>query len=373
MVEQSAGSAKTHLCSLSPSARERGVHYGLALPLLRKRFPDVEVVERNPEWEDAVREEMDAFLRDFTPDVEIGDGGLAFLDLTGTPALREGGASGASGLPDLSALAERIKKGLAYRVGLGEISVGMAPSRLLARVLAKMAAPEGTRTAMTGFALSPLSVDVLPGLSPLCREKLRKYGLKTIGQVSALARESLQSHFGAEGDKLHALARGLDFVTGAAPGAGPAAGRRDGPGLRAESVFPWDANDREVLLRKVHVTVDQLCFRMRRQNALGRRFVLELRYTDGKSVRRSFALPRATDALVPIAEAARAVFVELSRRRVALKSVALSLSRMDKDTGQLDLFTDADEEKQRRIGAAVLKVREKTGFEAILTAADLTV
>jgi len=88
---------------------------------------------------------------------------------------------------------------------------GMAGNKFLAYLTARRC-PPGGRQVLTGDVedfLRGLTCDVLP-VSMKSKEKLRQFGLDTLGQIAALPPGPLLSQFGTEGKKIHNLARGYD-------------------------------------------------------------------------------------------------------------------------------------------------------------------
>src|SRR5213592_3012110 len=58
--------------------------------------------------------------------------------------------------------------------------------------------------------LLPLPVGRLPGVGKVTGEKLEKLAIKTVGDLRALDRSSLEQQFGRFGLRLYELARGVD-------------------------------------------------------------------------------------------------------------------------------------------------------------------
>jgi DNA polymerase-4 len=88
---------------------------------------------------------------------------------------------------------------------------GMTGNKFLAYLTARRC-PPGGRQVLAGDVetfLKDLPCDVLP-VSMKSKEKLRQYGLHTLGHVAALPPGPLLSQFGPEGKKIHDLARGYD-------------------------------------------------------------------------------------------------------------------------------------------------------------------
>jgi len=88
---------------------------------------------------------------------------------------------------------------------------GMAGNKFLAYLTARRC-PPGRRQVLAGDVaafLKDLPCEVLP-VSMKSKEKLRQYGLHSLGQIAALPNGPLLSQFGPEGKKIHDLARGYD-------------------------------------------------------------------------------------------------------------------------------------------------------------------
>jgi DNA polymerase-4 len=89
--------------------------------------------------------------------------------------------------------------------------IGIAGNKFLAYLAARRCPPGGHRVLsgdVTPF-LQDLPVSVLP-VSLKSRDRLREFGLATLGQVAALPPGPFQSQFGPEGKRIWELARGID-------------------------------------------------------------------------------------------------------------------------------------------------------------------
>lgn len=361
VADQDPGNHKTFAIACSREARALGIHAGMPLVVIHRHYRNVGVTLRNPAWEAALCEELRALCLRYTPAFDVGPGGRALLDLAGTPALRALGPE---------ALAEELRREIRARTGLAHPALGLAATRLLARVMARRArgawldpargagdifiCPPGAEAA----TLAPLTPDSLPGLSPQCREKIRRYAFASVGQIQRLGRQALAARFGGEGDKLHALACGLD------PAEAPAR-RTD---VTAETVLENDINDEDALARKVRFTADKLAFHLRREGLTAEKLAMTLRYSDQRSARKTLPVRPGTDDFTILAGLARRLFLDLYQRRVALRSIALSVPRPGMDRGQTDLFEALDgmHGKRRALGNALAKIRARSGFDVIV-------
>jgi len=388
VVRQAAESHKSHVWSCSPAALDRGVNPGMPVPMAMKRCPGLRAVPRDEMLEKTACRELAEVLYGYSPEYEVKPSGTCLVNLTGTPVLER--------MPP-EAAAEEVQRVAAYRIGLEEMAAGVAATRLMARLMAKLAMPGGVRVCEPGAegeTLAALSTSLLPGLSSGCRQKLKAYGLKRIGQVQQLRREELVARLGREGERLYALARGEEAGV---PGGRQKhqyeirntkyemsnAGRGTAQGMVmennqeaygdvvAETVLDRDINDQEVLVQQVRLTADKLAFELNSRGLWTKRVTFRLTYTDRRSAQRTVSWPTATNAFGRLSEAAVRLFHELCQRRVAIKSFRLTGRSPRRDPGQLNLLETGWEEKQRKASTAITEVRKRMGFSSVLSAASM--
>jgi DNA polymerase-4 len=379
VVEQNVESHKTVVTEVSSAAEAWGVRPGLPVFLVQRRWRGtsrVEIVPRDPAAEAALRARMQALWVRCTPEFTVRDNGGAMLDMTGTPAAR-------THTPET--WAAHLREAL-LRIGLDSVTIGVAASQVVARVLSRelwralsralfrvplrkktggedLLAPS-IRVCPAGEearALEALSPLLLPGLSPAALGRLRKYGLETIAAVRRLGKEELTLRFGTEGEKLYTLARGMDLE--------PVVARRKP--LAVETVLPHDLNDEEALRNQVRLTADKLAHALRSASMKTGRFTLVLIYSDGRSARRTVKVHPPTAAFVPLAEAAAGLFFELYQRRVALRRLRLLVAAPAVESGQRELFEAAGTGKKEALEAAIDRIRNKRSFGDVLSGSNV--
>ena len=349
VIEQTAESHKTPILSLSRAAREMGMTSGTPVFIARRRWPRVQILMRDIPGETRLRKGMESLFQTYTPEFTAHGGGGAVLNMTGTPATRKL-ASEAWG---------KILRQNLLDLGLEAVSIGIAASQTVARVLARRHQPDGIGVCPLGqetALLDPLPPELLPGLSPHCRELLRKYGLASIASVRNLGKEELTLRFGSDGEKLYTLARGLDFETVAS---------KDGA-IIAETVLSQDLNDQEALRNQVRLTADKLGHSLRREGFKAGKVTLMLTYSDKRSVRKTASMQPATSAFLPLADKAGFLFEDLYQRRVALRRIQLQVTAPTTETGQLNLFETESIRKQDSLATALDKIRVKRNFNAVV-------
>ena len=350
VVRQDTGSHRCTVWACSASARELGVDPGMPFQTLKKQHPRVQVVQRDLELEETACEDLREILQGYTPNSELRSDGRGTLDISGTPFLRHANPE---------QVAEKMRQEIHYKTGLEEIAFGISRNKLLAGLLARISTPDGIRRCESGdeeTMLAQLDARLLPGLSSRSRERIRKYGLSRIEQIQRLGRDALICRLGKEGERVYSLTRGIEprFTQLADPRP-----------IGAETVLDRDINDTELLIQNVRLTADRLCYRLKQKGFQTRRIMFLLRYADNRTEQRSAAFPVPTDDLETISHAAVQVFHELYQRRVAIKSVTLTVKQPRRATGQLSLFETKAQTKQRQLDAAVTNVRNRMGFDSV--------
>jgi nucleotidyltransferase/DNA polymerase involved in DNA repair len=190
------GEAKVFDCSLGAevSGVQRGMRISEAIGLCHRAVvlpPDL------PHYQRRFDEILD-FLDSYTPAVEVGELGTAYLSLDGLA-------------DDPEPFAEGLISSLHRRLGF-MASVGVAGGKFAARVAARITRPGLARIVPPGEEatfLAPLSIDHLP-MSNSMRWRLGLLGLDTIGDIARLPLGAFQAQFGSEGKRCWELANGID-------------------------------------------------------------------------------------------------------------------------------------------------------------------
>lgn len=152
-------------------------------------------------------------LDDLSPRVEAVDRGVALLDVTGLgPALGDAGDERRIAARAVALVREIAP--LPVRAGTGENRwLAVLAARLALAARPDPATPAAFHAIPSGpaarEALAVLPLDLLPA-DPATRQRFALFGLTAMGELAALPRSAVGAQFGAEGERLQALARGED-------------------------------------------------------------------------------------------------------------------------------------------------------------------
>jgi protein ImuB len=196
-----------------PAARALGVRRGIPLASAHRLAPEATFLDPEPDEDGAALEAAFETLARFSP-------GLAGTTRPADPAfgLIEVQADGLDRLwgPE-PLLVERLVQALAQvdaHLALpGAPRPGIAGTRFAATIAAGHAEPGVLRVVepdADARFLAPLPASLLTS-DPDVRARLARFGLRRIGAVAELPRSALVARFGAEGERLHARARGQEL------------------------------------------------------------------------------------------------------------------------------------------------------------------
>jgi DNA polymerase-4 len=188
--------------SASYAARKFGVHSAMPSVQARKLCPDAIFVRGRMSRYVEVSRAVRAVFDSFSPIVEPLSLDEAFLDLTGTDRLF------GTALDTGRALKQRVLE----RTGL-VVSVGIAPTKMAAKILSDMSKPDGLVSLGPEYLhefLEPLPVERLWGVGRVTLGRLQQAGITTIGDLVRYDQAALRSRFGSLGSHLRELANARD-------------------------------------------------------------------------------------------------------------------------------------------------------------------
>ncbi|MDQ3871927.1 MAG: DNA polymerase IV [Chloroflexota bacterium] len=297
----------------------------------------------------AVSRQVMAILRRFTPRVEQVSIDEAFLDLAGSEPLFGTGES----------IAARIKLAIREELRL-TASVGVATSKLVAKIASELNKPDGLVVVQPGQEaqfLAPLPIERLWGVGAHTRAALAEYGVGTIGDLAVLPEDVLTRRFGRQGALLRERASGFD--------PSPVADESDAKSVSHEHTFGVDTNDWETIERTLLALSEGVAGRLRAGRVKAATIGVKVRDADFETRTRQRTLAEPTDLTEPIWRTA----VALARpqvRGIRVRLVGVVGSHLVQRE-QLSLF-GSDDARRRQAVAAEDAIRRRFGERAITRA-----
>jgi DNA polymerase-4 len=338
------------VAAASYEARKFGVHSAMPLRTAAKLCPQAIFVDghrdRYLEYSSRVRE----VLYRFTPKLDMASIDEAYLDMRGTERLH------GPPLKSAHALHQAVKQETKLNC-----SIGIATSRLVAKICSDLAKPNGVLFAVPGEEprlLAPLDVRKIPGVGKVTEQHLHELGIRRIGDLARLEERFLEERFGQWGLALAGKARGEDaggwFDTEVGEGEGPKS-------ISHEHTFSTDTANVEELESTLGQLSELVGRRLRDQGLHGRTIQLKLRYADFSTITRAHSLPQSTQIDQEIFEQVRALFRRNWKRGAAVRLLGVHVSSLEMVEGQMPLIDgDRHQRWQQALGAAD-RLREKFG------------
>ncbi|HET9722942.1 MAG TPA: DNA polymerase IV [Actinomycetota bacterium] len=295
--------------SASYEARAFGIRNAMPAVRARRLCPDAVFVSPDFGSYKTHSNRFREILLAVTPLVEPISLDEAFLDV--------GGAVLLFGEPP--EIARKIRREVLEGVGV-RCSIGVGPSKLVAKLASKQAKPDGLvvvrREEVTTF-LEPLPVRALWGVGEKTAETLGRLGIGTVGDLARTPATVLGRLLGEQhAEDLHDLALGLDDR--------PVVPYEPPKSVSHEETFDADLDAEEDLLREALALSHRVAARLREDGYRARTVTLKVRLANFTTLTRSRTLPAPTDVGADLYQTAAELYRGLpgARRRVRLLGIA---------------------------------------------------
>jgi DNA polymerase IV len=320
------------VATASYEARVFGVRSAMSTREARARCPHAAYLSgRFDAYRESSRRVM-ALLRDLSPLVEPLSLDEAFVDLAAAPDVEDVSVAG------VTRVAERLKEAVRDATGGLCGSVGVATSKLVAKIASDLDKPDGLVVVPPGTEqdlLRPMSVTVIPGVGPATAERLRRVGVHTVRDLEGVSAAELVRIVGqAHGASLYRLARADDDR--------PVVAEREAKSISVEGTYDTDLVDRRLLEGLVERQSGQVAERLRKARMSGRTVTVKVRLHDFTTHTRSSTLPAPTDSTRVVSRLARALLGEVDTSG-GVRLLGVGVSGLA-DWIQEDLFEEYDDQ-----------------------------
>ncbi len=315
--------ARSVIQGVNRIARNEGIDEGMSLNQAHRLCRRIQVIPSDYYYYREKHQEIIGDFGRFSPLVEGSHPGGCFIDITGTRRLW-------GPEPDIAC---RIEKEMAGKWGL-HARIGLAANKLVSQVAANCIPPGDLSFIFPGSEesfLSPLPVDLLPGVGRVTTSRLHGFNIQLISQLASFPREMLAGVFGRTADRLLRMAKGIDPA--------PVLALQQTQRLLLAKIMDRDEIDAERLEAVLFQQIEEAGWNLRRSNRCPGNFRLEIRYADGVSAEaRRRIWPGAAHADRLLFRMILPVFHQLFQRRIALRRIILEFSDLVIPFRQLSLF-----------------------------------
>lgn len=274
------------IAAASYEARRYGVYSAMPSTRARRLCPHAVFLPGDHDLYARVSEQVHEIFQSVTPFIEPLALDEAFLDVTGSLRLFGTGVD----------IANHIRAQVWEQLQL-RCSVGVAPSKFLAKLASVAAKPKATPAGVLEGAgvwevrpgeelafLHPLPVKALWGVGPATLERLQGLGVRTVRDLAALDERAIIAAVGkAHGEHLHRLAWAVDDREVEVD--------RAMKSLSHEETFDTDRHTHEELRRELVRLADGVAGRLRAQGTGARTLSLKVRFVGFETISRAVTVP----------------------------------------------------------------------------------
>ena len=348
------GQERNIVAAASYEAKARGVSRGVPLWKVREICPDVIIVPSDYETYSLFSKRMFAVMRRFTSLVEEYSIDEGFADITGLR--RPLGAS-------YEEIARRMKEAVEAELGL-TVSVGLAPSKVLAKVGSKWRKPSGL-TVIPGRRihefLKDLPVEKVWGIGPATSAYCRQFGLRT---ALDFARQS-EAEVAARFTKPHREI--WEELNGHSVHPVETAEKSSYASISKTRTFTPPSTDPAFVFAQLLKNLENACIKARRHGLAARRLVIYLVAQDFRSAGIEADLTRPTAFPLEMTALLRRLFDGAYRPRTPYRATGVILAELvPAGREQLDLFEPPVRiEKMTRLYRAIDELAAKLGKHCV--------
>ena len=298
------------VCAASYEARQFGVRSAMSAVRAERLCPQAVFLPPDfSRYRDVSQQTREVFRRhtDLIEPLSLDE---AYLDVT----------ENKTRLPTATQVARTIREQIRTELHL-TASAGVAPNKFLAKIASDWRKPDGLfviQPEEVDSFLLPLPVGRLPGVGKVMEEKLKGFGVQTVGDLRKLELATMEGRFGRYGVRLYELARGIDKSEVI-------------PDRPTKSISAEDTFERDVLLTEMEPMIRRLAEHTwaasRKESRIARTVVLKLKTSDFKILTRSYTPacpPSSCEDLTNIALSLRDRVAMSPRQRFRLVGVGLS-------------------------------------------------
>ena len=346
--------------SMSYEAKAAGVTRGMRLSDIKKVCPNAIILPSDYETYSLFSVRMFDIVRRYTPEVEEYSIDECFADLTGLQRPLN---------MDYAAIAGKIKDDLDTELGL-TFSVGLAPTKVLAKVGSKWKKPSGL-TIIPGYNihlyLAKLKVAKIWGVGPATAAYLNKCGVNTAYDFATRGKEWVLARLTKPHYEIWRELRG-DTVYPVSTEQ-----KNDYRSISKTRTFTPASLDLDLVFSQLSKNIENACIKARRHGLCSKKFAFFLKTQDFRYSGAEVKLDRPVNIPHEIIGLAKQYFYEISKPKTFYRATGITLLDLSPETGgQLDLFKKAAKAKKfSKIYEKVDALSEKFGKHTVFLGSSM--
>ncbi len=302
-------------------ARKTGIRSGMPISRAWKLCPQAIYLRPNFPLYIRVSEEIMEIARKFADKFEQWGLDEAFLDISNR----------VKDYDQAEGLARKIKLEILRKEGL-TCSIGIGPNKLVAKVASDFHKPDGLTLVKENEAanfLEPLPVRKLLWIGRKTEQKLKVFGITTIGELARYDPTVLTETFGVVGLQMHLMARGIDRSE--------VETRGEIKSISHETTFEEDTDDINMVLKTADVLSEEVAGEARSQDFSFKTVTVKLRYENFETHTSAKTLSFVTNRTQDVKKTARNLLQPYLTRNRKVRLIGIRVSTLTKGDKQMTL------------------------------------
>lgn len=345
------GDERGVVAACSYEARKFGVHSAMPLKWAKNACPEAIFIRGSMSlYADYSRQVTDV-VRDFSPRFEKASIDEFYIDISGLyKYIFQSPVEAASWL----------RHEIDRKCGLPS-SCGIGQNRLMAKIGSKLAKPAGIFFIPPGSEpelLAPLPADIIPGVGDSTLDVLKKFGVKTVGDIQKLSQTQLEKSLGKAGLDLFKKARGI--------GSELIETEYERKSVSSELTFSEDTYDPVNLRDQLVKCAQEVGYSLRNQKFKSATLTLKLRDHTFKTHTYSETYPFPVNDDHNLINRAMELFEKAWKPSVKIRLIGFGSSKLEPaDLGPQDLFESESTEKVDRLFSKVDDLKRRFGKHSL--------
>lgn len=317
----------------SMPAKKIGIKTAEPVSMAIRKYPRLVIVKGDWEWYGKCSQAFIEICRNYSPVLQQFSIDECFIDMT----MRNWGE-------DPVTVATRLKDEIHEKLGF-TVNVGIGSNKLLAKMASDFEKPDKVHTLWKEDIpekLWPLSVRSLLWVGRKTEEKLRSYGIHTIGELARISVGSLTKLVGKKfAEQLHESANGIDTSPVETETA-------EAKSISAERTFANDIGTEKDIDKALFNIACIVAHRLRRADMSASCVSVLIKYKDFSTAQKQHQISQPTDITAIILNEARKLVSEIWEVGSPIRQIGIGVSKLShQDAVQMSLFEDPNIEFYR--------------------------
>ena len=336
------------LAKSTPSKRY-GINTGESLHSALRKYPGLKVVSPTPGIYKRYSKALMDLIHEYTDIVQQCSIDEAFMDVSGIVK-----NLGVEPLNLADSIRNRVKEELGFTV-----NIGISCNKLLAKAASELEKPDMIHTMYPheiGDKYWPLPVRDMNGVGSSAEKKLKRIGIKTIGDIARANEIYLKSIFKSYGLILHQKANGIDES--------PVESKGQVKSIGNSTTTPKDVESIEEACEYLIRLSESVGRRLRQKELVAYCISIEIRYSDFRTVQMQSALSSPVAGDMEVYKNAKSLFEKLWEKK-PVRHIGIRASQLESSREKQMSFLEEEYVAVKRLDSVIDSIRGRYGDDII--------